>query len=380
MVRSPPLKVLVVSSVQPEKLGLGGQLILDRLLSHPGLQWKACPRSNSSTKKRLYNRLRRTRFQNLAWFAETFSPLRVRRETVDAAIAEFQPDVLLSVIHGWDFLSAVEASRRWNKPLVLLAQDWWPDNHEVAPLLRSWVGAAVRRACRRSHRVICVSQGMRQALGKLPNSTVLHDLPSRPPSTTRPRASEKFGLIYAGNLYEYGPMVERAARALSSSDRVHLDIYGPEPWWTPGYADQLRASGNYHGLIPPEDLLLQATGYDAALITMSFEPHLRRRMETSFPSKMIELAQLHLPLMIWAPPYSSAVKWAQERDSAICVTDDSPAAVLTAAETLARSTDLQQRLRSASRRAALAEFNPELIHARFVSILEGARAHRSHVV
>ena len=64
--------------------------------------------------------------------------------------------------------------------------------------------------------------------------------------------------------------------------------------------------------------------FQAALVVMSFAPPHRRRMTTSFPSKMIDAMQLGLPVVIWGPEYCSAVKWARRGERALCVTDPNP--------------------------------------------------------
>jgi glycosyltransferase involved in cell wall biosynthesis len=45
---------------------------------------------------------------------------------------------------------------------------------------------------------------------------------------------------------------------------------------------------------------------------MSFALHDRANMEISFPSKLTDYSATGLPILIWGPPYCSAVKWAKE--------------------------------------------------------------------
>jgi glycosyltransferase involved in cell wall biosynthesis len=108
------------------------------------------------------------------------------------------------------------------------------------------------------------------------------------------------------------------------------------------------------------------------LVVMSFAPSHRRRMKTSFPSKMIDATQLGLPIIIWGPEECSAVNWARKGERALCVTDPDPSAIRSALEELAASPAEQQRLAQSSREAGATDFNPDRIQAQFIEALTQA--------
>ena len=109
--------------------------------------------------------------------------------------------------------------------------------------------------------------------------------------------------------------------------------------------------------------------YDTVLVVMSFDAALRRRMTTSFPSKLTEAMQLGLPVVIWAPEYCSAVQWARQGNRALCVTDPNPSVFRRALEELAASPAEQERLAKSAQDAAAGEFNPEGIQGQFMDAL-----------
>src|SRR5215471_3894433 len=109
---------------------------------------------------------------------------------------------------------------------------------------------------------------------------------------------------------------------------------------------------------------------------MSFDPSLRSRMTTSFPSKIIDAMQLGLPVVIWGPEYCSAVQWERRAQRALCVTDANPSALRQALEKLADSSAEQERLAKSSREAAAGDFNPERIQAQFADALRRAIYYR----
>jgi glycosyltransferase involved in cell wall biosynthesis len=107
-------------------------------------------------------------------------------------------------------------------------------------------------------------------------------------------------------------------------------------------------------------------------VVMSFASSHRRRMTTSFPSKMIEATRLGLPVVIWGPEYCSAVKWARRGERALCVTDSNPLAIRRALEELAASFGKQEHLAKSSREAAATDFDPERIQMQFIDALRRA--------
>jgi len=285
----------------------------------------------------------------------------------------FRPHVLITVAHGWWHIKARRVAKQLKLPLVSLFQDWWPDFPEIPRAFRSRVEREFRETCAASDVAICVSDDMRRELGEPENAVVLHDAPSLSRCGQRTCSVEVLlRVAYFGNLFEYGPLIESALRMLNGSDRVRLEVFGPNPFWTSAAVNEFRSSGVYRGFIPSNELTESLQDFQAALVVMSFAPSHRRRMETSFPSKMIDAMQLGLPVVIWGPAYCSAVKWAHNGRRALCVTDANPSAIRRALEELAASHAEQERLAKSSLEAAATDFNHERIQAQFVDALRRA--------
>ena len=366
------LRVLLISSILPDKMGLGSELTLERLLDHSCIEWQAIGQIGERLGlcQRILSRLSRTRFHALAAFLRPHPPLQLDLNEAEEFTRQVRPDVIVTVAQGWYYVLADKVSRRLRIPLVVLAHDWWPAKPEVPNQIRRWTARELRRICRQSSSVICVCEGMRVELGSPHSAVISHPIPSRGPSTNSvPTGSGPYRILYAGNLYEYGSMIESAALACAKSKMVRLEITGPKPWWSEGVEERLRADGIYHGLVSPTALGRIASSSHWMLAAMSFDPEMKQRMRTSFPSKIVEMAQHGKPLIIWGPEASSAVVWARAKQSALCITDPSPAALLEALERLAHDKSEQCRLSEAARLAALNEFNPDLIHDQFIAIL-----------
>lgn len=65
-------------------------------------------------------------------------------------------------------------------------------------------------------------------------------------------------------------------------------------------------------------------------------------METSFPSKLPEYAQVSKPLLIWGLDYCSAIRWGRKGDRALCVTDENPNVLVSTLEKLKYSIEKQE--------------------------------------
>lgn len=322
---------------------------------------------------KLIGKLRQLGFQFLSRSWECLFPVFPPTKMIREFIERYQPNVLITVAHGAWHMQARRIAEECGLPLVAFFQDWWPDFPDVPAPFRSRVEREFRRTCKESAVAICISDEMQRELGEGRNTCVIYPIPSFTKSKQpTPDFTLPLRLAYFGNLYEYGPPIESALRALNGTNKVRLEVFGSTPLWTPGTEDYFRSEGLYHGFIPANELAEPLRHFQAVLVVMSFDDALRRRMTTSFPSKMSDAMQLGLPIVVWGPEYCSAVQWARRGDRALCVSDPNPLALRQALEQLATSPAEQERLGKSAREAAASEFNCERIQAQFVAALERA--------
>jgi glycosyltransferase involved in cell wall biosynthesis len=368
------IKVLIFSSVVPNPRASGGELVLYRHLElSPSIHYEVVHWQRFPFRLKLIGKLRQLGFQSCSRSWECLFPIFPSTKLVHEFIKRFQPDVLLTVAHGWWHISARRVARELNLPLVCFFHDWWPDFPEIQVVFRSRVERQFRRTYLESDVAICVSDQMRGELGQRTNSLVIHPVPSFTRSQAwTPDFDLPLRLVYFGNLHEYGPLIESALRTLDGSDKVRLEVFGATPLWKPGAEDYFRSRGLYHGFIPSEQLADSLQQFHAALVVMSFASAFRRRMITSFPSKIVDAMQVGLPLVVWGPEYCSAVQWARRADGALCVTDPKPSTLRRSLEELADSPSEQERLAKSARDAAAGEFSPERIQVQFVDALRRA--------
>ena len=275
--------------------------------------------------------------------------------------------------HGDGWMAARRFAGKHGLPLITFYQDWWPDIVRAHEYARRRLDRDFHQLARDSAASICISEGMRMALGSPSNASVLYPIPeiAQPElhGICQTNRVAIFKVLYFGNLGEYGPMLANALEALGEVGSVRLIVRGSKPAWPLDFIDRMQKSGHLLPFAPRNQLDEWLSEADAFLVPMVFDPGMRRRMETSFPSKLVECARFGKPLIIWGPEYCSAIKWARSENSALCVTNPDPKALREAIEQLAASPAERQRLAAAARKAAQTDFSPEKIQQQFVGVL-----------
>ena len=370
----PAIRVIVISSVRPEPTS-AGQIVLHRhLAEQPGIVWESFGTeptrlTASSAVRRAAGRLAQTNFRRLAHDFWAWRDGRWLDGLLPKSVPSDAPTVVLTVAQGDACGAASRFARKHRLPLVTIFHDWWPDMVSVHAPLQKLLEKRFRGLYRQSQLALCVSERMREMLGAHPNAQVLYPIPAKAPLLLPLKTAQAFRVLYFGNLHEYGPMLAEALSEMKGHPQVRLEVRGGRPQWPEAFRQEMERTGLWLGYAPRTELENWLGAADAFLVPMVFAPQMRRRMETSFPSKMLEMAQLGKPLVIWGPEYCSAVRWARQGSRAVVVTDPNPAGLRQALEKLAASTEEQQRLAGAARQAAETEFNPDQIQAQFVQAL-----------
>lgn len=375
------VRIIVVSSVRPEPTS-AGQIILHRhLIDQSGISLQVFGseprrRTLSWLVRRIGLRLGNTRLHRLVNDFWVLFGGRWHDPELPSVIENAERTIVLTVAHGDGFMAALRFAKRHRLPLVSLFQDWWP---EIAPIhgpFRQLLEREFRKLYRSSDLSICVCAGMKQALGENENTIVLHPLPAEVSLSELASYKEPnpFRVVYFGNLVDYGPMLGDLLEESMRVSELHLEVRGANPAWSEIRKEKLRTCGRWLDFAPRAELDNWLASASAFLVPMVFRSDLRRRMETSFPSKLIEFAQFGRPLIVWGPEYCSAIQWARSGDKAICITDPRPAAVVSALRELKNNPAMQDSFAVKAREAAAGEFNPTRIQARFREALNDVLA------
>ena len=338
----------------------------------------------------VFQRLRNTRLYPWAITAANTTLLDRQAAPLARALAAWRPEVVLTVAYGRYAFVAERVARRLRVPLVIFVHDWWPDLLAACQGgAKSMLDRAFRRLLHRSALALCVSENMAKELGPGVNAVVLPPIPASSVSPASTRSPSKRGtsclpvLVYVGSLQgHYGSTVRRLADYVSSlaAPPFLFRCYGRADEWPAGERERLAAAGTYGG-VPRhgEEIDQVLSEADALLVVMNFEAEDRRRVRTSFPSKIPDFAPLGKPMLIWAPDYSSAAQFARQEGIGPVVSEETPESVVSAFRAMIESGAGPS---MGSRCRALAEglFQPERIHQQLLDRLDQLLRRREKVL
>lgn len=397
------MKILLISSVLPKDT-TGGEVVLFRHLYQlsevsVAIAKPCCKQMPTDTSDCLLaediievkpnpilHRLNTTRFSRWAHDIRQCFNTFDNCHKIEDYIQDNKPDLILTVAHGELWWVAQQISHKFNIPLVTFFHDWWPDSAYVHNWARKIIARRFQRLYQKSSLAFCVSEGMQQALGKHSNAQIWPPIPdlkqamiyrecgveSASNITSKEVAIDgKFQVVYAGNLSDiYGSMVQSLCRAYKEINEFQLTLFGLQPDWSDSLREEVKKQGIYGGFLPRDLLKNQLTKANTLLVAMSFEEQDKKRMETSFPSKLVDYCQFGKPIIIWGPEYCSAVCWGREHQSALLVTSPLAQDLVNAIKELANNREEQQRLGHKALAMAQGMFNPENIQQQFLESLQ----------
>jgi glycosyltransferase involved in cell wall biosynthesis len=381
-------KIIVISSVSPQPTG-AGQVVLYRHLTQ-ATSWDVHILPNPDDNKthrwltKLIKRLEHTRFHRWSHDLDIID----NGNNWNAIIANYcqqlsssireNNTVVLTVAHGNGCWAAQRFAQRYQLPLVTIFHDWFPDLPSLHRPFHDFLEKRFQKLYQQSNLALCVSQGIKDALGSHPNSQVLYPIPAllnkeitkQHQTKNDEQISSRLKVVYSGNLYEYGPILAQLLEVTKNHPQIQVQVRGPRPNWPADFRSEMRDRQLWLDFAPREELNDWLASADVFLVVMSFDPALRRRMETSFPSKLPEYAQFGKPIVIWGPEYCSAIHWGREGDRALCVSDQNPSVLVAALEKLKDSSPNLKYYGQKAKVASRTEFNPSIIQNQFLDHIQ----------
>ncbi|HEX6044892.1 MAG TPA: glycosyltransferase [Pyrinomonadaceae bacterium] len=262
----------------------------------------------------------KTRFHPFAmvWFSHRALQALPAALPLDAI--EF--DGVLTVAHGFGWLAAASVARKRGVPLHLMVHDDWPRAANVPSGCRNWLDKRFAEVYRQARSRMVVSPAMQRDYETRYGATAEVLYPSRAsglpvfvdPPERLARNDHQFTIAFAGTINSPGYVKALIAlhAAVAAAGGLLL-IFGPLT------LEQARNVGLdlpnvvVGGLLSwPELMRRLRDEVDALFVPMSFDVSDRSNMEMAFPSKLADCTAVGLPLLIYGPPYCSAVRWAKE--------------------------------------------------------------------
>jgi glycosyltransferase involved in cell wall biosynthesis len=384
-------RLLILSSAVPETRPAGAHLLYRMLRGYPpshilSIGPRTHPQSELLPSPYRYlapapsARLDHTRLAALKRSFESLGLVgRIPLSRVRAAVGDYEPDVVLTVMERRDY---VDAAHRYCKahrlPLIVIVHDRLESFDMV---YRPFAAAQVARNAdtyRFASARLCVSPEMvahlREVYGA--EGTVLYPIRSE---GLQPRPAELSGrlvappsltIAYCGALsYGYGRRLREVAPAMvRAGARIRIYSRDTEADWPEGVI--------FAGGMPADQLWAQVKrDCDAVWLPYAHDAFHRKLYSTHFPSKLTEYAALGMPLLISGPAEATGVRWGLRQASAVVTLADETVRSLEEAVAELRQDHARRVALAAAVTQVGAEFDPDAIRRQFVGIVKSV--HRS---
>jgi len=333
-------------------------------------QWLGANWGNSRSFKRISN----TRLHPYLLAAAFGTRLNRSAKELLPKVLAVRPQAIVTVAYGRQAFVAQRIAEKMRLPLITFFHDWWPDLlYSLTPLTRRWLDNKMRSLARASALVLSVGPELIAELEPHPNAVVLPPIPAalpnelNQPKIEAPLLPKPPLLVYAGTLGgDYGAMIRELGNVYLANPRPQwrLRAYGRADDWNENDRRRLSEAGVYGGYLnqgsPMQAALAQA---DALLVVMDFEPKNRRRVRTSFPSKILDYAPFGKPLVVWGPEECAAAGFMRSRNVGLLVNSPEPRIFISELEEMFADAGRRARLGETFRQLSQSIFNPKIIHA-----------------
>jgi hypothetical protein len=323
-------------------------------------------------------RLLHTRFHHLySSVLHLSAPARGAR--LSKVFEEFCPEAIMTVAHGYSWLTAARLSKKTRLPLHLIVHDDWVSiQKSVLPAvihrrLERDFGEVYRHATSR----LCASPYMVEDFTERygASGTVLYPcraagMPEYKHPPHQRGAGQKLVFAFAGTVNTRG-----YAQSLATLASVLKSLGGELVVYSNLNAGGIRECGlegshvSVRPIMPFKELLeTLRRDVDVLFVPMSFAAEDAQNMNVAFPSKLADYTAVGLPLLIWGPPSCSAVRWARENFGA--------AEVVEVPEVVALEESVARLMRDAQYRSTLAEGSLEKGHEFFAHDVAERKFHQ----
>ncbi|MFN2494153.1 MAG: glycosyltransferase [Pyrinomonadaceae bacterium] len=236
--------------------------------------------------------------------------------------------VMITIAHGHFFVAAALTSWVIGVPLVLIVHDDWVSGVlRDSLVLKHFCIPIFRLVARRAAHVYSVTPYMREMLATKYGIQSEVQMPAIEPEIDADAATscvkkndECLRIVYAGTLT--GATDDSFNLLLELVKGEELFDYGVRAWelllFVMATPEQVKAAGweheriKFHGWVSQVELKEALTTADILFLPFSFREDERYATSHAFPSKTADYLNSGKSILIFAPPYSSLVRYARQ--------------------------------------------------------------------
>jgi hypothetical protein len=160
---------------------------------------------------------------------------------------------------------------------------------------------------------------MLQKLGKHENAHVLWPIPGKKEDNFYEKESKETKIAYAGFCGgAYAKMLRKIIEVIKTTPKISLSMMGYE---SEKWKENTSSFENIDikGLVDRSEYVKTLNEADLLIVLIPFNKDAQIHFSTHFPSKLIDYAGFHKPLLIWGPSYATSVQWAKNNNTAYII-------------------------------------------------------------
>ena len=236
--------------------------------------------------------------------------------------------VIVTIAHGHFFVAAALVSWVCRLPLVLIVHDdWVAAELQTSLVLKYFCESLFRAVAKRAAHIYAVTPYMGEMLSEKYGVSSEVQMPAIEPAASADSLGayakdddESLRIIYAGTLTGATDDSFKLLLELVKSEK--LREYGIKAWelllFVMATPEQAQAAGweheriKFQGWVSQAELKAALATADILFLPFSFREEERFATAQAFPSKTADYLNSGKPILIFAPPYSSLVRYAQQ--------------------------------------------------------------------
>ena len=230
--------------------------------------------------------------------------------------------VVLTVAHGYSWITAAAYARKHKLPLHFIVHDDWPMLAPMSQLGKIFLDSQFKKAYQQAKTRFCISPSMEREYCKRYGVAGRVMYPSRssdvikhttPPQRLLNKTSDLkvgfAGTINAGNEVKMLIKLTECLRSMGGA----LHLFGPITKTDAKRVGLDTENSEIRGMFSSVELSrILREEMDVLYIPISFDNKSPQFAAFSFPSKLTDYTLVGIPLLLQGPDYSSAVRWAQD--------------------------------------------------------------------